>query len=154
MIEEKLIKDYFKLIESMKKDINGYDLNLNNKDFVYNFINKKVDKIKQLSSKFVDISKNFSELKEEEEVEIYSLGLKVNLDKKYGRINPVENNILNFDKHNRELYASLEESAKELSNNLDVFVSEIERKLEKNDIKTCLGMLNTISKHYENEISR
>lgn len=154
MIEKKLIRDYFELIENIKKDINGYDLDPNEKDFVYNFINKKVDKIKQLSSKFNDISIKFSELREEEEVEIYSLGLKVNLDKKYGRVNSVENNVLNFDKHNRELYASLEESAIELSNNLDLFASELEIRLEKNDIKTCLGMLDSMSKLYENEVSK
>ncbi len=152
MIEKKLIKDYFKLIENMKRDINGYNLDSNNKDFVYNFLEKKILKIKYLSSKFYGISKKFSELKEEEDVEIHSLELKVNLNKRYDRINPVEENVLNFDKHNREFYASLEDSAKELSSNLGSFASELEKRLKKDKIKDCLEMLDNISKNYENEI--
>jgi hypothetical protein len=145
---EQLVKQYTELFEKMKMDINAFALDYNDKDFVYNMLNKKLSKLKDYSAKFDELSENFSEFREKEEEEIFILGMKINVQSKYNQVNEIEKSVYDFSKYCRNLYSFLEETCKNISESLKVVYSELEEKINDHNLKEGLEVLDRISRFY------
>jgi len=148
---KKLIKKYNELVKGIKKDLNKNEnpISINDNSVVYNFLLNKLSAIKDYSAKFNDFAEKFSEKREDEEVEIYSLSTKISVLEKYSKADMIDVNALNFARLRKELYSELENSAKSIFNSLKTVYSELEEKLNNNEIKKGLEIISSISGEYD-----